>query len=284
MRTQISKNNPRTEEQLREHYEIEKELAAKLLNASKEERQTLYSAVYEELFRRVPLHPQLTKKQFPEQQREIIARKMKLLRRFLDKEVSFVEVGAGDCALTFEVAKHVRQTYAIDVSETVTRAAEVPENYQLILSDGTSVPVPEEGVDFVYSNHLMEHLHPDDALDQLQNIYRALAPGGLYLCLTPNRMNGPHDISEYFDSVATGLHLKEYTVTELNKLFKQAGFAKVIMYIGGKELFFRSPVYPSIWCEQFLKLLPHKLRHKLANALLVQAWINIRLLGIKGKK
>ncbi len=51
-------SEPRSPEQIREHYEIEKELANRLRKASKPERRALYSALYDELYRRVPLHPQ----------------------------------------------------------------------------------------------------------------------------------------------------------------------------------------------------------------------------------
>jgi len=44
--------------QLREHYEIERELANRLRNASKEERVRLYASSYDELFLRVAHHPQ----------------------------------------------------------------------------------------------------------------------------------------------------------------------------------------------------------------------------------
>jgi hypothetical protein len=52
----------RTPEQLAEHYAIERELAARLRDSSPEERRHLYSALYDEMYRRVPLHPQLTQK------------------------------------------------------------------------------------------------------------------------------------------------------------------------------------------------------------------------------
>jgi hypothetical protein len=57
----------------------------------------------------------------------------------------------------------------------------------------------------------MEHLHPEDALEQLQKIRRTLARGGVYVCITPNRVNGPHDVSGLFDDEARGLHLREYS-------------------------------------------------------------------------
>jgi len=64
--THISVKMPRykkrTYEELKEHYEIEKELAEGLRNSTKEQRRKLYSSVYDELFERVPQHPQLTRK------------------------------------------------------------------------------------------------------------------------------------------------------------------------------------------------------------------------------
>jgi len=102
-----------------------------------------------------------------------------------------------------------------------------PENFSFALSDGTSIPVPSGSVDVAYSNQLMEHLHPDDALEQLANVHRALKPGSVYYCITPSRISGPHDISVYFDSVARGLHLKEYSYRELTDLFRRAGFRRV---------------------------------------------------------
>lgn len=137
----------------------------------------------------------------------------------------FLEVGAGDCAFSFEVSKLVKKVYAVDVSEILTDNSVISENFKLILSDGSSIPVSKDSVDIAYSNQLMEHLHPEDAKTQLENIYSSLVDGGIYICLTPSKLYGPHDISKYFDSVATGFHLKEYTITELNKLFQQVGFS-----------------------------------------------------------
>lgn len=58
----ITEKDTRTFEQLKEHYEIEKALADRLRSAGKEERKRLYLVVYDELFKRVPEHPQLIQK------------------------------------------------------------------------------------------------------------------------------------------------------------------------------------------------------------------------------
>jgi hypothetical protein len=64
-----------------------------------------------------------------------------LLRRFLTPDSCFLEIGAGDCALSLHLAERVHQVYALDVSETISRESRVPANFRLILSDGVSVPV-----------------------------------------------------------------------------------------------------------------------------------------------
>lgn len=274
-------NTKRTDEQLIEHYEIEKKLANKLRNASKEQRRSLYSSLYDELYRLVPHHSQLTRKMSSQQQEQAIISNMKLLHRFLDKDISFLEVGPGDCALSFEVAKHVKKVYAVDVSTTITENLTTPENFKLHISDGCSIPLPKNSIDVVYSQQLMEHLHPDDAYDQLKNIFAVVAPGGVYLCITPNRLNGPHDISKYFDTVATGFHLKEYTIIELSRLFKKVGFSKVSIYLGVRGIYIKVPIFLPAFCECMLKLLPIKLQQIVAKTKLIRVIISIRIVGHK---
>jgi SAM-dependent methyltransferase len=195
-------------------------------------------------------------------------------------ETTLLEIGPGDCALSIALAAQLRQVYGLDVSEEITRRLSLPSNFQLILSDGTSVPLPPDSVDVAYSNQLMEHLHPDDALEQLEGIWRALRPGGVYICLTPNRLSGPHDISEHFDSVATGFHLKEYTIGELSQLFRKVGFRKVQTLLGRRGVCVPAPVAPVVAGEALLGLLPARPRRALGRTF-GRAFLGIRLLGTK---
>lgn len=217
----------RTEEQIKQTYEAEQELAHTLMNASKEERRSLYTKAYDEFFQKISHHPLLNIKNDRESVEWIVRQRMGFLKHFLYPEAIYLEVGPGDCSLAISIAQHVNKVYAVDVSNEVTRRSELPTNFELLISDGCSVPVPENSVDIAFSHQLMEHLHPDDAFEQLQNLYRALKPGGIYICVTPNRLSGPHDTSQFFDDIATGWHLKEYTVSELYKLFRQVGFSKL---------------------------------------------------------
>jgi SAM-dependent methyltransferase len=271
----------RTPEQIKEHYEIEKQLSQRLCSSTRRERQTLYTSLYDELFRRVPHHPQVVMKSFPQEASEKVAYELRNLEPFLKRNSTFLEIGSGAAALSLKAARLVRQVYAIDVSKEITRGLTFPPNFKFILSNGTSIPVPANSVDVAYSNQLMEHLHPEDALEQLQNIYKALSRGGIYICVTPNRFRGPHDISRYFDTVATGFHLKEYTITELDCLFKEVGFSKTKIYIRVRNMHIFLPVFLTRLCEKLLERLPGSLRRTIASSRPMALLLGIKLIGIK---
>lgn len=269
----------RTLQQLREHYEVEKELAGRLRRATREERRSLYTIVYNELYRRVPHHPMLSRTLDARATRESIRAQMRLLKRFLRPDATVVEVGPGDCTLSFEVAKYVRKVYAVDVSAQIAPSGPSPQNFSLILSDGCSIPLVEKTVDLAYSNQVMEHVHPDDAFDQARDIYRVLRPGGIYICVTPNRFSGPHDVSRYFDRFATGFHLKEYTNSELERLFKEVGFSRIVACIGVKGSFAVMGLGLARWCEALLTRCPEALGKRLARAFPLRSILGVCLLA-----
>jgi SAM-dependent methyltransferase len=271
----------RTPEQLREHYEIEGELADRLRAAPRERRLELYGSVYDELFRRVPLHPQLTKKQDPATFRWSIERQVAILRPFLRPEATFLEIGAGDCALSAAIAPRVRQVYAVDVSAEIMQGLALPANVETRVSDGITIPVPDAGVDVAFSNQVMEHLHPDDALEQLGRIHSALGPAGVYVCVTPNRLTGPHDISMYFDERATGFHLREYSFGELRRIFLEVGFSRVRALVGGRGRYAGAPPAVVEALESALTRFSAPTRRVLARRLLVSGILGIRVVGIK---
>ncbi|MBU2541269.1 MAG: class I SAM-dependent methyltransferase [Candidatus Omnitrophica bacterium] len=271
----------RTHEQLRQHYEVEKELSNRLRNAHKEERIELYNVLYDELFHRVPGHSLLARKHSHEARNAAVRRQMRLLKRFLYPEAVFLEIGAGDCSLSSEVSRYVKNVYAVDVSEVITKNSDFSKKLKVIISDGCHIPIESESINIAYSYQLMEHLHPEDAFEQLREIYRTLSRGGKYICITPSRLSGPHDISKYFDNSATGFHLKEYSVKELSQLFKEAGFSKVTIYIGGKGVYMRCPAYLVGWLENGLDLLPPKLKVDIANTAPFKAFLGIRVVAEK---
>jgi Methyltransferase domain len=259
------------------HYEVEIELADRLRNSSRAERKQLYSSVYEELFRKVPYHPLLVLKSQKAVKRAELQELFETLRPFLNPDTVYAEVGAGDCALTMLVSPHVRKAYAIDVSETVTRGASAP-NLEVVLSDGISIPVKAT---LIFSNQLMEHLHPEDARDQLANVFAALEPGGKYFCITPNRMNGPHDVSGGIDEVARGFHLREYTNRELAGLFRSVGFARVQGFVRIRKFQTTLPLGVVIALETVVGCLPRSLGWRVSNLPILRRILGIQLVATR---
>jgi SAM-dependent methyltransferase len=273
----------RTFEQLKQTYDSEKRLASGLNNATKEDRKNLYKSLYDEHFRRIPDHPMILRKANRDAVEWVVAQRMQLLHHFLEPDQTFLEIGPGDCNLSVAVAKQVQKVYAVDVSNEIAHNSNFPQNFELIIRDGCDIPVPDNSIDIAYSHQLMEHLHPDDAEEQLRNIYKALAPGGLYICITPNRLSGPHDTSQYFDHVATGWHLKEYSVSEVYALFRAVGFSKIDYYKSRGTIHTAFPLVPATnvgirTLESFLSILPFALRRKLSR---LMAFRGITMVGKK---
>jgi len=263
-------DDPRPWEQVREHYEIEKELAARLRRANREERRGLYPEVYGELMRRVPHHPSLAHRRDPKRQAPPSSEEAGLIKWFVGSQDTYLELGPGDGSLAVLVAAHARRVIVVDVTDESVRTFQTPDNFELVLTDGTSIPVSDASVNVAFSNQVMEHLHPEDALAQLREIHRILVPGGIYLCVTPNRLSGPHDISRYFDDVATGLHLREYTNGEVAGIFRRTGFRKCRRFLSRGSHVMVLPVFPAPWLEWFLERLPAPMRRAAASWLLVR--------------
>jgi SAM-dependent methyltransferase len=274
----------RTSAQILEHYRIERELADRLRRAPAADRGREYRDVYDELFRRVPHHPQLAAAASGDAARErdrTIRQDLDFLERFLDASSVYMEIGAGDCALTLRVAEQVAEAHAVEVSETITRDVSRPDNFELHLTDGTHIPLPDDTVTVAFSDQLIEHLHPDDAHAQLREVCRTLAPGGLLVCITPNRIYGPRDISEYFDERATGLHLREYSAREIRALLLDAGFDRVRFYAGARGAFIPMPFFIISAVESVLDRLPYGLRKKLADNPPMRALLGLRVAALK---
>lgn len=261
-----------------DHYKLEKRLASQLRSASRTERLVLYRKLYDELYSKVP-----SLKTNPRTVNESYLKATKrTLRPFLQKNITYLEIGAGNLATIRGISPLVKQAIAIDVSkEFATALGPIPKNCELIISDGISIPAPKNSVDLAYSTQLMEHLHPDDAKEQLRNVYTALKKGGRYILETPHRFNGPHDISKYFDDEATGFHLHEYTNRELRNLFRTTGFRKIYNLIGAKGYHLPCPTSVLIALESTLNIFPKSLRRALSKFLPVKILLGIKMIGVK---
>jgi SAM-dependent methyltransferase len=262
-------------------YQVETEQADKLRHAAPAERKGLYSTVYEEYFRRLPFHPQLTIKQNEAARKERVAYQLRQILPLIHGKDKFMEVGAGDCSLSIAASEYCKEVIALEVSNEVVQNLNLPANVKLILFDGFQIPLEAERIDVAYSNQLMEHLHPDDAQEQLRSIHRVLRKGGAYICITPNRISGPHDISRFFTDKPVGFHLKEYSATELRALFLSVGFSSVIGYtiIKGRKVVI--PFAFITLTELIADATPSFLKEMVVNFLPVKVILTAVVVGIK---
>lgn len=277
-RLRRARSETRPLERLTAHYTLEAALSQRLMKSAREDRSALYGQVYGQLFDELPDHPQRTGRKAV--RAELIAAQLALLRPFLTKDSIYVEIGCGDAILTKQVAAYVRSAVGVDVTEQLLEG-DPPDSFAFALSDGINLPFPDGMADLVYSNQLMEHLHPEDAAAQLAEIVRILKPGGQYICVTPNRLTGPHDISVYFGYEPKGFHLREYDHRSLAGLFRAAGFRQVAALVSAKGHRSQLPIGVIGLAEAVVEALPAALRSRLVSSRVAINLAGVTLLGRK---
>ena len=268
----------RTDEQLRNHYEVERELAQRLLNSSRDERKVLFSSLYDELFVRVPDHPRLTRRETPERSAAAVEARLNLLEPHLSGEMRFLEFAPGDCRLAHEVCTRVESVIAVDISDQRALGDDAPDNFELKLYDGYVLDVPDSSVDIIFSYQFLEHLHPEDVGLHFENVVRVLKGGGVYIFDTPHRFSGPHDISGAFGSTLECLHFQEWTYREMFRLLPNHGFERCYAYAGGKVRKGRLLNHLKLLVESGIGMLPYRLR-KFCGGRLFQG---VTIMAVKG--
>lgn len=126
----------------------------------------------------------------------------------------------------------------------------------------------------VYWNDVFEHICPDEIGDYLALIHQILQPRGMLVTITPNWLLRPSDVTRVFCPLRTearGLHFKEYRLSEVTKLLKQAGFRRVAtpMVVSRQRIYLcgGGGRIAKQWCEPLLDRLPIKPAHLLCRGL-----------------
>jgi hypothetical protein len=133
-----------------------------------------------------------------------VEREARQLLPLLDLHSVFMEIGAGDCALSRRLAGDLERAYALDVSEDEMGRLGGPPNLVRIAHDGVRIPVAGASVDLAFSRQLV--------ISQLPGICRALKDGGIYLATS----RGP--------------------AAELRAAFMDAGFSAVRFHVGSLRI------------------------------------------------
>jgi SAM-dependent methyltransferase len=263
----------RTLAQVINHYEVEKALAGRLRESSREDRKIIYRTMYDDLFRQVPDHPRLKKRDEQESRTREDGQKLKIVGRLLNNSTIFLEFAPGDCLFSKQVSKLAKFVYGVDISDQRSKQINFPNNFKLIIYDGYNLELPNESIDIVFSNQLIEHFHPEDVLYHFQLVNRILNKGGVYYFITPHKFVGPSDVSMYFSEEPEGFHLKEWTYKEIAALLKTSDYSLWNGYIELKGMFLKMPPVYFYMVETIIDHFPFDFRKFLAKYLLRQICI-----------
>jgi SAM-dependent methyltransferase len=214
-------------------------------------------------------------------------RYMRLVLDLLNRQVAqgigrprFFEVGFGSGLLLKEVADFGYPIGGVEISASMhQQALELlgeRKAEHLFCRDLRQLDVTDiaERPSLVYWNDVFEHICPDEIGDYLAHIHHLLQPRGMLVTITPNWLLRPSDVTRVFCPLRTearGLHFKEYRLSEVTKLLKQAGFRRVatplvvskqrIYLCGSGGRLFKQ------WFEPLLDRLPVKPAHLLCRGM-----------------
>jgi ubiquinone/menaquinone biosynthesis C-methylase UbiE len=218
-------------------------LAKQLTEASTEERERLYSSVYDQIY-------EMHLSRAPDTlEFGATLRLLPILLRLSSPGNKVLEIGCGTGLLATELAKAGRHVVGIDVSnvalERARRRAGDTARVAFQHVEGVKLPQADASFDFAYSIDVFEHLHEADAPTHLAEVRRVLKPGGRYWFLTPSRL-GSLAATQRFKvevEVDADVHLKEWTYGELAVVLRGAGFQSAAVPIIDKRYVRRARVH-----------------------------------------
>jgi predicted SAM-dependent methyltransferase len=261
-----------------EHFQLERKLANQLRATTAEQRRSMYGEVYTVLF---STFPELANKHETSPE-ERIGWQLKLVQKLYNKDKVFLEIGAGDCALSKAIAPYFKKIVAYEVSDSIPFIDGKPSNFELKIFNGVDMYEPDGSMDIIYSNQVFEHLHTDDTLPLLKTYHNFLSKNGKLVVITPHRLTGPHDISRDFTKEAEGFHMKEYTYKELRDQMKTTGFRNIKGYVGHNKLgYFSLPMWLLIFAENIGDCLPKFLKKKLKTNKLAFNFFGMKVIATK---
>ncbi len=175
--------------------------------------------------------------------------------------------GSGDGTNIF--AKKAGSVHAFDLAEEALQEARkicTADNVVFTKASATSLPLPNEFADVYISLETIEHIPQDKEF--LDEAFRVLKKGGVFICSTPNRrVTNPG--KTIFDKPANIFHIREYSETEfvelLGKYFKNIEIFGQNPNSKMKVLFLSfigkfTPFHLAVRLHQLIKLVLHVFR------------------------
>jgi SAM-dependent methyltransferase len=134
--------------------------------------------------------------------------------------------------------------------------------------------------DFVISDQVVEHLHPDDIVKHFSESRKILKKGGRYIFRAPNRFLGPCDLSRVFEEKqAIFMHLHEFSWEDVRGIEGNCKYRNVsaIFKIPKTRVFFKSRLYYKylLFIEYFLRKYPRIVKYSKFLYYPPQVWVSL---------
>lgn len=155
-----------------------------------------------------------------------------------------LDLGCGTGYGAAELARSATSVVGVDLAPDATNYAcsnyPLP-NLQFVCSTALAAPFPSASFDFITAFELIEHLDDPDAL--LQEAHRLLAPGGIFLVSTPNRLYYRESRAQ---SGPNPYHRHEFDFREFSEAL-QRHFAAVQIFFQNRTESFAFYPHRSFW-------------------------------------
>ena len=237
---------PVTEDMIMHHWILEKRLTQELKKSTPENRWDVFEKAYTKLYHELPWL-----NEFTDDGNQIAPEKeFKKWVAAIGKPPKLIyEIGTGKGRMIQYLDSIGYSCKGTEITkERGEKFLSGSKSVQLGNTDGIHLDQFEEknSYDIVLSNQVIEHFHPEDKLAHFKGVHAILKKGGCYIFSTPHLLTGPHDVSRVFEKkVAEGMHLKEYTFSELATIAKEAGFKKI-------SLASNLPIFKQLFFQLFL--------------------------------
>jgi SAM-dependent methyltransferase len=142
-----------------------------------------------------------------------------------------LDVGCGNGDITIEILNMGFDVTGIDLGESSCPK----DRFIKVDLQNEKYPFPDNHFDIIFSKSVIEHLRePDHMVDE---IYRVLKPGGIFICLTPS---WKHSYKEQFYIDHT--HVTPFTRHSLKTICELSGFESECDYFWQLPMIWNYPI------------------------------------------
>jgi 2-polyprenyl-3-methyl-5-hydroxy-6-metoxy-1,4-benzoquinol methylase len=161
-----------------------------------------------------------------------------------------LEIGCGSGGVAAHRLPGARRILATDLSDAALEIArdffrERRPEVEFVQSGAEHIDCPDDSFDIAISKEVIEHLRHPELL--VQQAFRLLRPGGMFVISSPNRDSLHLRINRLFgrpDFMSAGDHIRELSYDEMMAMLAEAGFvhdqsvgATLLPYHGVKGVF-----------------------------------------------